>query len=141
VRPFREKPGVLVVDDAHMVRIMVQLGLERNGFGVWLASNGKQAIRLYRKHRDHIDVVLLDVGMPGLDGPGILDALLQMNPKIRVCFMSGDMAAYQLEELRQHGAAHVIAKPFRLDHLANILRALVKGVPADLFPSGGGCQG
>jgi hypothetical protein len=47
-RQPREKPGVLVVDDAHIVRVMVQLGLERNGFGVWLASGGREAIRLYR---------------------------------------------------------------------------------------------
>jgi CheY-like chemotaxis protein len=140
-RQSRAKPGVLVVDDEHLVRIMVQLGLERNGFEVWLASSGREAIQLYRKHRGRIAVVLLDVCMEGLDGPQTLDALRELNPSVLVCFMSGDTGAYRPEELRQRGAAYVIAKPFRLDQLANTLRLLVHGVSADLLPSDGRCPG
>jgi CheY-like chemotaxis protein len=141
VRELHEKPGVLVVDDEHLVRIMVQLALERNNFDVWLASSGREAIHLYRKHRDRIDVVLLDVCMTGLDGPQTLDALRELNPKVLACFMSSDTARYESDELRQRGTAHVIAKPFRLDQLANVLHRLVNGVTADLLPSDGGCQG
>jgi CheY-like chemotaxis protein len=114
-RPMVEQPGVLVVDDEHLVRIMVQLALERNGFDVWLASNGREAIQLYRRHRDRIDVVLLDVRMPGQDGPQTLDALRELNPQVIACFMSGDSGTYLPEELRQRGAAYIIAKPFHLD--------------------------
>ena len=63
VRRPRNKPGVLVVDDDRWVRIMVKLGLERNGFDVWLAPNGREAIELYREHKKDIAVVLLDVCM------------------------------------------------------------------------------
>jgi CheY-like chemotaxis protein len=141
LRQPRDKPGVLVVDDNHLVRIMVQLGLERNGFDVWMASGGREAIRLYRQHRDSIAVVLLDVHMPRLDGPQTLEALRELNPEVVVCFMSGDATACEPEEQRQRGAACVIAKPFHLDQLANVLRLLAPGVPADLLPRGGGCQG
>ena len=140
VRPPREKPGVLVVDDEHLVRVMVQLGLERDGFEVWSATDGWQAIRLYREHRDRIAVVLLDVRMPGLDGPATLDALRDLNPDVQVCFMSGDTGVYEPEALLKRGAAHVIAKPFRLEQLAAILRLLVNGAPADYLPSGFGSQ-
>jgi len=136
VRQFRNKPGVLVVDDEHLVRIMVQLGLERNGFDVWLASNGREAINLYRAHREDIAVVLLDVRMPGLDGPQTLDALRGLNPEVLACVMSGNTGDYEPEELLQRGAAYVITKPFLLDDLAKILRLLAHGVPADLLPSG-----
>lgn len=132
----RDKPGVLVVDDEHMVRVMLQLGLERNGFDVWLAANGREAIELYRAHREDIAVVLLDVQMPGLDGPHTLDALRELDPKVLACFMSGATGAYTPEELRQQGAACIIAKPFFLDDLANILRRVAHGVPADLLPAG-----
>jgi len=141
VRQLRNKPGVLVVDDEHLVRIMVQLGLERNGFDVWLAPNGREAVDLYRAHREEIAVVLLDVRMPGLDGPRTLDALRELNPEVLACFMSGDTGDYNPEELRHHGAAHIIAKPFLLDDLANILRLLAHGVSAELLPSGGVCRG
>jgi CheY-like chemotaxis protein len=139
--PLPERPGVLVVDDEHLVRIMLQLSLERNGFEVWLASSGREAIHLYQVHRNHIDVVLLDVRMPNMDGPATLDALRDLNPDVRVCFMSGDTGAYESESLRKRGAAHVIAKPFRLEDLANALRRLVRGEPIDVLPSGNVRQG
>jgi CheY-like chemotaxis protein len=137
VRQPGDRPGVLVVDDEHMVRAIVQLGLERQGFNVWTASGGREALRLYRKHRDDIAVVLLDVRMPGLDGPQTLEALRELNPEVRACFMSGDTGAYGPEELRQRGAACVIAKPFRLEDLANVLRLVTQGAPAGLLPAGG----
>lgn len=140
VRKHSEKHGVLVVDDEHLVRIMVQLGLERNGFDVWLAPNGREAIDLYRAHREDIAVVLLDVSMPGLDGPQTLDALRELDPHVLACFMSGASVAYRPDELVQRGAAYVIAKPFLLDDLANILRLLAHGVPADALPYGKVCQ-
>jgi CheY-like chemotaxis protein len=77
---LRERTGVLVVYDEHAVRITVRLGLEQNGFDVWLASCAQEAIQLYRHHRDSIDLVLLDVRMPGIDGPQTLELLRALNP-------------------------------------------------------------
>ena len=135
------KPGVLVVDDEHLLRILLQLGLERDGFDVWLARNGREAIDVYRRHTDEIAVVLLDVHMPGLDGLQTLEVLRELNPEVLVCFMSGDTGADESDELLQRGAAQVIAKPFHLDDLTNILRLMAQSVSADLLPSGRVCQG
>ena len=140
LRQSRDKPGVLVVDDDHLVRIMVQLGLERNGFDFWLASGGREAIRLYRKHRDNITVVLLDSCMPGLDGLQTLEALRELKPEVRACFMSGDAGIDDPAGLRQRGAACVIAKPFHLEDLTNVLRLVAQGLPADPLPAGGTCH-
>jgi CheY-like chemotaxis protein len=136
-RQLREKPGVLVVDDEHIVRVMAQLGLERNGFEVWLASGGREAIRLYRKHRACVAVVLLDDRMPGLDGPQTLEALRELNPDVCACFMSGGTGADELEGLWQRRATCVIAKPFFLGDLVNVLRLVTQGVPAGPIPAGG----
>ncbi len=136
----RGKPGVLVVDDDHLVRVVVQLGLERNGFEVWSVADGRQAIDLYREYRDGIAVVLLDVRIPGLDGPATLDALRGLNPGVRVCFMTGYAGGYDVEELRRRGAAYIIAKPFRLNDLAKTLWLLVRGVPPDQLPSSDALQ-
>jgi CheY-like chemotaxis protein len=134
VRQFEERPGVLVVDDDHFVRSMLQLGLERDGFDVWLASSGREAIDVYRGHRERIAVALLDVRMPGLDGPGTLDALRELNPDVVACFMSGDTGDYGPDELRRRGATRVIAKPFLLNELANVLWLLAQGESANLLP-------
>jgi CheY-like chemotaxis protein len=123
----REAPRVLVVDDEHLVRVVVQLGLEKSGFHVRLASSGQEAIHLYQEHKDGIDLVLLDVRMPDLDGPQTLDVLRQLNPNVLVCFMSGNTGAYQWEDLLGRGAAEVIAKPFHLDRLTSVLRRLLDG--------------
>jgi CheY-like chemotaxis protein len=137
IRQLRDKPGVLVVDDDHFVLHMVQLGLERSGFDVWLAPGGREAIRLYQKHRDSIAVVLLDVRMPDLDGPQTLEVLRRLDPDVRACFISADTGAYDQEQLRQLGAACVVTKPFRLEDLANVLRLVTQGVPAGLLTAGG----
>ena len=140
VRPPSDRPGVLVVDDEHTVRAMVQLGLERQGFNVWQACGGREALRLYRKHRDDIAVVLLDVRMPGLDGPQTLEALRELNPEVRACFMSGDTGGYGPEQLRQRGDACVIDKPFLLEDMANVLRRVTRGTPAGLLRAGRTCH-
>jgi CheY-like chemotaxis protein len=129
-----KKLGVLVVDDEHLIRILVQLGLERSGFDVWVASTGPEAIDLYTAHRKSIAVVLLDVQMQDLDGPQTLDALQKVDPAVPVCFMSADTGKYQRDELLQRGAACVIPKPFRVHELSNVLRLVANGLTVD-FPT------
>jgi len=126
--------GVLVVDDEEMVRGVLNLGLRHDGFAVWLAANGEEAVALYRRHRADIDVVLLDVRMPGPDGPQTLAALRRFDPQVRCCFMSGDLGGHTEERLREGGAAAVLLKPFRLDDVARVLGELAsdgKASPAD----------
>jgi CheY-like chemotaxis protein len=124
----RQKPGVLVVDDDPLIQGMLRTGLSRHGFEVWLASNGSEAIDLYRLHRRAIAVVLLDVRMPGLDGPQTLDALRRMNPAVEACFMSGETGCHHPSSLLKRGARCVFAKPFRLDNLVQTLWRLVHGI-------------
>lgn len=121
------KPGVLVVDDELPVRILVQLRLEQHGFEVWTASNGREALDKYQQDRGRIAVVLLDVRMPGLDGPATLDALREMDPNVVACFMSGDMGGYEPDELIRRGAVCLISKPFCLDELADVVCMLAGG--------------
>jgi CheY-like chemotaxis protein len=104
-------PGVLVVEDHADVRQLLGIALPRFGLPVWLAAGGREAVRLYREHRPEIGVVLLDVRMPDLDGPETLAALRELDPAVRVVFMTGNSWPYTTEELLALGAARVLEKP------------------------------
>src|SRR5438552_2455699 len=97
--------GLLVVDDQGSVGDVLDVGFRQQGFTVWRAVNGWEALDLYRRYGQMIDVVLLDVCMPGLDGPRTLAALQELNPQIRSCFMSGDLGHYDEGSLRDLGVA------------------------------------
>ena len=104
---FRESPhsapptyGLLVVDDDTLVRGLMTAGMGQHGFAVWVAADGREAVDIYQYHRAEIDVVLLDVCMPGLDGPETLAELRAIDPEVRCCFMSGGLGCYTAEGLR-----------------------------------------
>ncbi len=124
--PFEtpRKYGLLIADDQEDVRTVLYGWMRLEGFHVWMATNGLDAFELYRRHHNTIDVVLLDVRMPGRDGPQTLSALQMLNPHIRCCFMSGDLGSYTEESLRNMGATAVIPKPFCLPEVAEALLEL-----------------
>jgi DNA-binding response OmpR family regulator len=126
----KERPlGILIVDDDPSVRAMLEMGLRHHGFVVSLASQGQEALVLYRDHAQEIDIVLLDVRMPGMDGPQTLAALRQINPQVRCCFVSGETGDYTQEALLALGAAHYFKKPFSLSGVTQVLRQLVENTP------------
>ena len=131
--PTVRKYGILVVDNDGVMRVWLEDGLHGQGLDVWLASDGQEALELFWRYRDSIDLALLEVCMPGLDGPQTAIALRQFEPQLRVCFMSGDLGGYTDQELRDLGALAVIPKPFRLAEIAPMLWELA--TRADLCPA------
>ncbi len=87
-------PGVLAVDDDAAVLGLLSVGLALQGFSVWQASSGAEAIAIYSAHRADIHVVLLDVDMPGLDGPQTLTALRALDPDLPAGFMTGNSSVW-----------------------------------------------
>ncbi len=117
--------GILVVDDDMSVRTTLEMCLEELGFQVWTAASGWEAEHLYQRHGKEIALVVLDVHMPGQDGPQTLVRLRHINPDVQSWFMSGNLGRYCADDLYNLGAAHVFAKPFSLGGLADALRPLV----------------
>ena len=121
--------GVLVVDEEMAMRCVLAARLRIEGFKVWLAGHGKQAIEFYQRHREEIAVVLLDVLMPGLDGPRTLGALQKLWPTVRCCFMTADPMPYTEEILLQMGAVRVFRKPFVFTEVIDTLNQLANRSP------------
>lgn len=124
--------GVLVVDDEAYMRSFLQVALEHQGFDVCLAASGWEAVELYRRHRDRITVALLDVRMPGLNGPETVEALREINPQLRYAFMTGNAGNDQTGQWLEQSGAPVLAKPFRLEKVTRVLRRLAGGKNAAL---------
>src|SRR6266436_1745072 len=95
VLPAQDSPlsispvGILIVDDEPSVLGFLQRGLRLHGFTIWSANTGKEAVEIYRNHRESIAAVLMDVRMPDFDGPATLAAIRSIDPDVRCCFMSG----------------------------------------------------
>jgi CheY-like chemotaxis protein len=123
--PHPRPPTLLLIDDQDPVRAALAAGLALRGFAVHTAANAGEAIEVYRQHGPEIDLVLLDVRMPGVDGPQTLAALQTIDPSIRCCFMSGDLGDYKEKDLLACGGKRVLQKPFHLAELAQSLRQLI----------------
>jgi len=114
------------VDDDPAVLDLLQLTLRLHGFTVQAAHDGQQALDVYRLYREAIDLVLLDVSLPGLDGPQTFAALRQFNPALRCYFMRGCPRKYTSQELLALGGVGVLDKPFEdLTEFSRVLRQVI----------------
>jgi CheY-like chemotaxis protein len=132
--PTPRPNGILVVDGDERLRHLLCAGMRQQGFVVWLAADGQEALDLYWRQHRAIDVVLLDVCLPVLDGPRTLAALRELNPRVCCCFMSGDLGGCTEAGLRALGAA-VLPKPFHLLEVATMLWELASRAKWDPLPS------
>jgi two-component system, cell cycle sensor histidine kinase and response regulator CckA len=99
--------------------------LNRSNYRVISASSGAEALDLYKKYGNEIRLVVLDLMMPGMDGEECLQALLRLDPKVRVLIATGNAKTETVEDLKQAGAADLIGKPFDLVQLLDKIRKIV----------------
>ena len=116
---------ILFVEDDPDIRMVATLALEAvGGFSVLACDSGVQAVE--KAPTFGPDLVLLDVMMPGLDGPATLEALRRL-PEIRetpVVFMTARVQTHEVALYREMGAADVIAKPFDPMALSDTVRSI-----------------
>ena len=117
---------ILVVDDEPEIRKLVAAMLIRNGYRVWVAESGEEAIRVFKDNLD-TDLLLTDVVVPGMSGPVIADRIAELSPGIRVLFMSGYDSTQIVQRYVVEKGYSLLVKPFTMEQLGN----KVKGVLAD----------
>jgi CheY-like chemotaxis protein len=122
-------PGVLVVDDDSLIRGLLVQALLTDGFQVWGAGSGPEALELVRVRGTQIDLVLLDVRMPGMDGPRTWSLLRPEAPHLRCIFISGNLGQYEEETLLGLGADCLLSKPFALPALVKTVRSVIEKPP------------
>ena len=127
--PPREPRGggetVLLVDDEPAILEVASQALRHAGYQALTASCGEEALRLYRKHHGGIQLVVLDLGMPGMGGKRCLEELRRFDPGVRVIVASGYSADGMIEEVLNLGAVDYLPKPY---HLSELLQKVQRGL-------------
>ena len=114
---------VLLVDDEEMIRVVGKQLLERLGFSVLTAADGREAIERYEEHREEIVCVLLDLTMPGMDGQECFRRLRELHSDARIVIMSGYNEQEVTQEFVGRGLAGFLPKPFRTAELRKRIQA------------------
>ena len=114
---------VLIVDDEDIARDTISSMFKNLGYKVYLASNGMEAIKLYQRQSDEIDLIILDIIMPQMDGQQTYMQLKQINPDLKVVICSGYSKHDIIEEmLSDEGVLGLIKKPPEMEQLSRIVR-------------------
>jgi len=122
---FEGTETILLVDDEDMVSGIGKRLLERLGYNVLVASSGKEAIEMYEKNKDKIELVILDMIMPGMGGGETFDRLKTIDPGIKVLLSSGYSIDGQAAQIMARGCKGFIQKPFNLKDLSQKVRSIL----------------
>jgi DNA-binding NtrC family response regulator len=122
---------ILVLDDEPIVCARLKPSLEKEGYRLEIFTDSRSAME--RLEEKSFDIVVTDLKMPGVDGMAVLKFVKQRWPKTRVIIISGFATVDVTREAFQTGVHDVIAKPFKIAQLKD----LIKRVAAELRPSSG----
>jgi PAS domain S-box-containing protein len=116
---------ILVVDDEDALRGLGARTLKSKGYQVLTATSGEEALEIYREKGEQLDLVIMDLGMPGMGGHKALKAIMELNPRAKVVIASGYLANGQVKASLESGAAGYVAKPFRRSDLLATVRSVL----------------
>jgi two-component system, cell cycle sensor histidine kinase and response regulator CckA len=119
---------VLVVENEEPVRDMILDVLSLHGYTALSAADGNEALRVADAHHGAMDLIIVDVLMPGISGEALVRQLVADRPGIRILYISG----YTNELIRQHGllgstGGNFLQKPFSVDDLVRKVREVLAG--------------
>ncbi len=120
------KGKILVVDDEDVFREMMKDVLAYLGYEVLLSENGEEGIKEYKKHQDEIDLVILDMNMPVMDGKEMFRELKKIDSNVKALLATGFAMDGEVHELMTEGVMGFIQKPFMIEDISKAIDALLK---------------
>ncbi len=124
-RPIGGTETILLVDDEEAVRRLGMKVLRRFGYSVLTASNGREALDVFREHKDQIALVILDLIMPVMGGRECLREIMKMDPAAKVLIASGYGADGQIDGTLKDGAKTSLRKPYEARRLLEVARKVL----------------
>jgi PAS domain S-box-containing protein len=122
---LRGAETTLLVDDEDMIIEVGQGIIEKLGYKVFTAKSGKEAIEIYKKNHEMIDMVILDMIMPEMGGGETYDTLKEINPGIKVLLSSGYSIDGEATNILERGCNGFIQKPFYMSDLSKKIREIL----------------
>lgn len=119
---------ILLVDDEETVQDLGKRMLERSGYTVLTAANGKEALAIYMKERGTIALVMLDIIMPEMGGKQCLEELLKIEPKVKILIATGLAASSEEIRTMTSRAKGLISKPYQRSQVLRTVRNVLDAV-------------
>ena len=116
---------ILLVDDEEIVLDVGARMLEKIGYNVFKAKNGKTAVDIFRENRQQIRLVILDLAMPEMDGESAFELLKEIQPEVKVLISSGGGLPDQAGDRLKYSCNGFIQKPFNLSNLSRIVEEII----------------
>ena len=116
---------ILVVDDEETIRFLVRDILEEIGYKVIAAEDGYRALEIYGKRMAEIDLVILDMTMPGMGGRETFEKLKKQNPRVLAVLSTGYSEDERARQMLAMGVKAFVQKPYRIDDLAGAVRRIL----------------
>ena len=116
---------VLLIDDEDMIIDVGEELLKKLGYNTFSAKNARQTLEVCQKNKDQIDIVILDMIMPDINGGETYDMLKKINPDIKVLLSSGYSIDGMAQEILDRGCNGFIQKPFNIKELSQKLREIL----------------
>jgi PAS domain S-box-containing protein len=118
---------ILLVDDEEIITYTGEQMLRKLGYNVIVAENGKKAVDIFIKEHKKINLILLDMVMPGMGGLETFDKLKEIDSDVRVLLSSGYSLDGQAREIMDRGCTGFIQKPFTLNDISQKVREILGG--------------
>ncbi len=122
---LRGSETILFVDDEKMITQTIEEMLNRLGYKVLVACSGKEAVEVYGKKRGEIDMVILDMVMPHMNGSETFDRIKAMDPGVKVLLSSGYSFDSHAAGILERGCDGFIQKPFKMKKLSRKIREIL----------------
>ncbi|MFO7728320.1 MAG: response regulator, partial [Desulfonatronovibrio sp.] len=118
---------ILMVDDYDDIRDLSSEVLEDSGYRVMSAASGEKALEIFKENPQQIDLVIMDLNMPGMGGRECTRQMLSIDPSVKVLVASGYSAMGHNKEASELGAKGFLSKPYQTKELLVRIRKLLDG--------------
>jgi len=116
---------ILIVDDEKQIVSVLKEMLELLGYRIFAAGCGQEAVALYEEKHDEIDLIILDMIMPGMGGGKTFSMLKDIDPGVRVILATGYSISNETQKIMARGCDGFLPKPFKLDELSREIRGVL----------------